>query len=161
MPRRPRLLPVTAAVAGALLLAACGSSAPPEVTAYAAGKALVVAPTLYCPLDLDQARCTVGTTSELAVPAGTPLQLSLPGEIAEAPWRLIAVYRTADGQERQDDQVFRPDERLAVTVAPQDPAEQLLGVEIQLPSSVIDEQGAPIARATWGIATDPATLGQG
>ena len=36
---------------------------------------------------------------------------------------------------------------------PSDPDLQLLGVEIQLPSAVVDEAGEPIAHAVWAIKT--------
>ncbi len=51
-------------------------------------------PTQYCNLYLED--CAEIAITTLAVPAGYPLQLSLPTEISDAPWRLIAVYGDAE-----------------------------------------------------------------
>jgi len=64
--------------ASAALLAGCGSGAPPEVT-FAAGAASVVAkPTQYCDLKLQDCQSDANAPVRLAVPAGTPLRVSVP-----------------------------------------------------------------------------------
>jgi len=136
----------------------CSSSTPlPQITFYADYTTTVTGPTTYCSFDF--AQCSTGSTAQLPVRPGTPLQVSLPTEIGEAPWRLLTSYRTAAGVDEIVQHYYRPGERLAVTVTPPEQGDQLIGVEIQLPSGATDPQGNPIARATWSVRTDPAVIG--
>ena len=144
--------------AAAVVLLPGGTPESPQLTAYSDGEVVSVPPTLYC--DVGITSCEVGATASLPVPAGRVLQVSLPSAIAEAPWRLLTVVTLADGTQRTDARFFRPGERIAVTVGSTDPTEQLSGIEVQLPSSVLDADGLPRARATWGISTDPAVIAQ-
>lgn len=124
----------------------------PQITAYAYGETITVGPTGYCSLDLRE--CTHGELVNLNVPAGQPLQLSLPKEIADAPWRLVMVYQSPDGDIAPQERYYQSGEADAVTVvSDKSPAWQLNGVEIQLPSAVVDESGLPHARAVWAIKT--------
>nr|WP_068161630.1 DUF2771 domain-containing protein [Rhodococcus phenolicus] len=123
----------------------------PTVTAFARGTSVTVEPTQHCNLYLED--CIENPLGMLDVPAGYPLQLSLPSEIADAPWRLIVVYGDPKtGETFVDGRLFAPGEQRAVTV-PSDPEIQLLGVEIQLPSAVQDETGTAIAHAVWAVQT--------
>lgn len=124
---------------------------PPTVTAFAHGTTVTAEPTQHCNIYLED--CVEHPITMLDVPAGYPLQLSLPAEISDAPWRLIAVYGDLQtGQTFLDGVMFESGAQRAVTV-PSDPTVQLLGVEIQLPSAVVDEAGEPIAHAVWAIQT--------
>ena len=157
------LLAVVVVLAGVLTAAAVtllpgGTPENPQLTAYSDGEAISVPPTLYC--DVGITSCEVGATASLPVPAGGVLQVSLPSAIAEAPWRLLTVFTLADGTQRTQADFYRPGDRIAVTVGSTDPGEQLSGIEVQLPSSVLDSDGLPRARATWGISTDPAVIAQ-
>ncbi len=153
MLKRLGLLACTVAVsAGAVGCAA--STDHPQVTVYGDHSSAVVAPQRYCTLDLSH--CDESPLAQLPMRSGYPLQISLPREIADAPWRLITAYRTTTGEDRVTETYYRPGQRLAVTVTPPDPSDQLTGVEIQIPSSVIDPDGTPRARATWAVRTDPA-----
>lgn len=129
----------------------------PQITFYADYTTTVTGPTTYCSFDFT--RCSTGATAQLPVPPGSPLQISLPTDIADAPWRLLTSYRTPSGSDEIEQTYYRPGQRLAVTVTPPDPRDQLTGVEIQLPSGATDPQGNPIARATWSVRTDPALAG--
>lgn len=123
----------------------------PTITAYAHGRMVTAEPTQHCNINLEE--CIDNPITMIDVPAGYPLQLSLPAEITNAPWRLIAVYGDRrSGQTFLDGVMFEPGRQRAVTV-PSDPSTQLLGIEIQLPSAVIDEAGEPIAHAVWAIQT--------
>jgi Protein of unknown function (DUF2771) len=124
----------------------------PQITAYSYGETITVAPAEYCGFDLTD--CTQGNLAVLDVPAGQPLQLSLPKEIADAPWRLVMVYQGPEGKLEPQERYYRSGEADAVTVvSDRSPAWQLNGVEIQLPSAVVDENGLPHARAVWAIKT--------
>lgn len=120
-------------------------SAPPSlptVTAYAQGRAVTVEPGL-CSAD---GTCAGLEAVMLEVPAGRPLQLSLPSEIAESDWRLNVTYgdpRTGEIFEGFRD--YTPGQARAVTV-PSDPGAQLLNVVLELPAT--GEQ-APV----WAIQT--------
>ncbi|MBL1077648.1 DUF2771 domain-containing protein [Nocardia sp. 2] len=115
------LLVFVAAVAAVVALAV--RDAPehePDITAYAYGRSVVVEPYMYCntrmqdclvlPADIaaeqlpdgvvcsEGTECRTGTSAELNIPGGYPLQLSLPKQVVNAPWLLTAVYQTPDGR---------------------------------------------------------------
>ncbi len=140
-------------IVAAVVLALHGKEKPqPEIQAYAHGKTVTVQPYRYCTVNLED--CTEGAVAELDVPAGYPLQISLPKGISSAPWRLVAVYQLADGALLQTDRYYAKDEVAAVTVqSDTNPKLQLNGIEIQLPSAVVDETGLPRAHAIWSIKT--------
>ncbi|MEV0947788.1 DUF2771 domain-containing protein [Rhodococcus sp. NPDC049939] len=122
----------------------------PEITAFAHDRTERVVPLGYCNLYLED--CAGGGITELDVPPGYPLQLSMPPEIVNAPWRLFAIYEDPSGNAIIMEQTHRAGETHAVTV-PSSEELQLAGVEIQLPSAVVDEEGLPHARAVWSIKT--------
>ncbi len=137
----------------AVVFALKGAEKPqPEIAAYAHGKTVTVHPYRYCTVDLED--CTEGDVAALEVPIGYPLQISLPTAISDAPWRLVAVYQLPDGELLQTDRYYGKGEVAAVTVeSDANPALQLNGIEIQLPSAVVDETGLPRAHAIWSIKT--------
>ncbi|QNG21137.1 DUF2771 domain-containing protein [Rhodococcus triatomae] len=122
---------------------------PVTVTAFADGTSVTVPPFQYCTMDLQD--CTEGDVTILELRPGSPLQLSLPSEVSSVRWRLLAVYETADGG-TVEEQLFAPGDASAVTV-PSSIENPLIGVEIQLPSSVVDEQERPFVHAVWSIQT--------
>ncbi|NLU82427.1 DUF2771 domain-containing protein [Rhodococcus sp. HNM0569] len=124
---------------------------PVSVTAYSHGSTVEVTPYLYCTVNLED--CSEeGTIAPLDVPAGMPLQLSLPSEISSAPWRLLTVYQGPNGEPVVQARIYLSNDASAVTV-PSTPELPLVGVEIQLPSAVVDEQGQPKARAVWAVGS--------
>lgn len=155
MRKRLGLLLCTVAL-GAGVVGCSTSIAPPQVTFYADHATTVTGPTTFCSFDFTH--CSTGATAQLPVRVGLPLQVSLPTDIGQAPWRLLTSYRTPAGVNEIIQRYYRPGERLAVTVTPPSPRDQLTGVEIQLPSGATDPQGNPIARATWSVRTDPALI---
>jgi hypothetical protein len=122
----------------------------PQITAFASGSTVEIEPMVYCTVWLED--CTPGRQSVLLVPRGEVLQLSLPREIADAPWKLVLEYAKPDGTlyqkviERTGAEHGAP----AITIATKD---QLTLVELQLPSAVIDESGARAAHAFWSLRT--------
>ncbi|EOM77855.1 DUF2771 domain-containing protein [Rhodococcus rhodnii] len=126
-------------------------SEPARITAYTHGTTSEVAPYVYCGIYLDE--CVGDEESTfLDVPPGMPLQLSLPSEISDAPWLLIAAYMAPDGTGIAAPSSYAAGEAAAVTV-PSSEEFPLIGVEIRLPSAVIDENENPQARAVWSVAT--------
>ena len=150
MPRRLLAVPVAA-----LLLAGCGSEEPPQVT-FAAGSATAVAgPAQYCDIELTECTGDPAAPVTLAVPAGTPLQVTVPSEIAQAPWQVAFSYRDAAGSPIDArSPVFGADERSDWTLELTTPEDRLLRAEVQLygpPPQVNPETGEieyPI-RASW------------
>lgn len=92
------MLPVLAA---ALLAAGCGGSPPPDVTFAAGATSIVAKPTQYCDIDLTNCNSDATAPVELAVPVGTPLQISVPEQISSTPWQVVFSYR--DGKGAQTD----------------------------------------------------------
>jgi Protein of unknown function (DUF2771) len=124
-----RLLPV---LVTALVVAGCGSSAPPDVT-FAAGTVNVVAkPTQYCDIDLTNCSSDAAAPVELAVPSGTPLQVTVPDAIASTPWQVVFTYR--DGTGAQTDgrsPVFAVNAQHAYSLELPGPTDRLLGAQVQ------------------------------
>ncbi len=116
----------------------------PVVTAYSNGKTVDVQAGV-CDSTM---RCADLEVAYLPVQAGTPLQMSLPKDIAEGDWRLNVQFgdpRTGEVFEGFRD--YTPGEVYSVTV-PTRENEQLLGVIIQQPSS---RDFAPV----WAVQTLP------
>ena len=123
----------------------------PEISAYSHGQLVRVGPYRYCevlnPTDCDTPR----TDGELAVDPRHAVQLSVPPEIARAPWILVRSYEGSDVIDE-----FRPDTKLAVTIPTVDPHRgRLFGVAVQLPTLVRDEAGNefPVPHAEWSVRT--------
>jgi Protein of unknown function (DUF2771) len=154
-----RLFPVLAA---ALVVAGCGGTAPPDVT-FAAGATDVVAkPTQYCDIDLTNCTSDAAAPVELTVPAGTPLQITVPDAIASTPWQVVFSYR--DGAGAQTDgrsPVFGVNAQRAYRLELPGPTDRLLTAQVQQygpPPQADAETGElefPI-RASWVLTAKPA-----
>jgi len=159
------VLVVIVAVAVVVTVAVRNATTPdPALTAYAHGKTVTVAPYRYCTvagvaetgqlsLQCRQSDLTV----PLTVPAGYPLQLSLPPKIANAPWIMISEYILPDHRTVvQGTKTYRDVKpgTLAVTV-PSRPNLRLIGVELQLVVPARDETGREFFEPyqAWSIKT--------
>ena len=147
-----RLLPVAAAV---LLFAGCGSDEPPAVTFAVGDTSVTAGPTQYCDMALTECTGDPAAPVELAVPAGTPVQVTVPDAIAQTPWQVVFSYRDAGGaQADQRSPVFAPDERSIWTLELATPADRLLTAQVQQygpPPQINPDTGEvefPI-RASW------------
>ena len=148
---------LAAVPATALLLAGCAAEEPPppQVT-FAAGEASMVArPAQYCDVQVTECVTDVAAPVRLAVPPGTPLQVTVPPEIAQTPWQVVFSYTDATGapvDERSP--VFAPDERSAWTLELGAPQARLVTAEVQQygsptePDPRTGEREFPI-RASW------------
>lgn len=160
------LLVLVAVTAGVVAIAA--HNAPhhdPEITAYAHGTAVTVPPYQYCDLRvigedrLEMSDCRQNEVVDLTTPPGYPLQLSLPSEIADAPWRGYLVYVLPGDTEILTQEIRHtdyPKGTVALTIDSQPTPElRLIGVEIQLPVPAIDETGreTTVPHASWSIRT--------
>ncbi len=124
-----RLLP---AVAVALAVAGCGSSAPPTVTFTAGPGDVVAKPTQYCDIDLKNCSSDAAGPVELTVPPGTPLQITVPDAIASTPWQVVFSYRDSAGTQTDGrSPVFAVNAQSAYSLQLPAPADRLLGVQVQ------------------------------
>lgn len=123
----------------------------PEISAYSRGVATVVGPFQYCQV-LDLNDCLApGAQGELRVGDRDPVQLSVPSEIAKAPWRLLRVYEDPVDTTQT---VYRPESRFAVTIPTVDPQRgRLTGIAVQLLTLVQDETGEifELPHAEWSV----------
>jgi hypothetical protein len=161
------VLVVIVAVAAVVTLAVHNTTKPdPELTAYAHGKSVTVAPYRYCTVAgvADTGRLSLNCrqsdlTVPLNVPAGYPLQISLPKKIADAPWVMMREYVFPDNRTTVRDVTTYRDVKagtLALTVPSRPtPNLRLIGVELQLVLPARDAAGrefyAPYQ--AWSINT--------
>ena len=149
-------------LAAALLLAAgCGTGGPPEVSFTAAGSTVTARPTQYCDLKLTDCTDDAAAPVQLAVPAGTPLRVAVPDEVAEAPWHVVFSYRDGDGQ-RVDGRspLLAADQRDYTLTLPR-PGDRLLAAQVQQfgPAPQINEQTGEVefpVRGSWVLTTPVA-----
>ena len=126
------------------------SSKYPEISAYSHGHTVRVGPYRYCAV-LNPTDCEVfEDQGELRVTERGAVQLSVPPEIAKAPWVLLRQYEDSDVVEE-----FRPDTRLAVTIPTVDPRlGKLNGVAVLLPTLIrVDGEEVPAPHAEWSVRT--------
>lgn len=154
-----RLLPALAALAVVAVVAGCGGGGEPPQVRFAAGPDGVDArPTQYCNLENTDCRNDADAPVSLAVPPGTPLQITVPPEIAETPWQVVFSYRDATStpiDERTE--VFAPDERSDYVLALPAPTDRLLTAQVQQygPPPVANPETGGIdfpIRASWVLS---------
>lgn len=136
---------------GAWLLAHKHGPARPEISAYSHGHLARVGPYLYCNvLNLDDCEAPQAQ-GELPVTERYPVQLSVPRAIGRTPWRLLQVYEDPINTTVT---IFRPDNRLAVTIPTVDPQRgRLTGIVVQLLTLVLDSGGelTDVPHAEWSV----------
>lgn len=151
------ILLLVAATAGVVWsLARDAEPKDPELTAYAHGTTVTVPPFRYCTVRMED--CRQGETVHLDVPAGNPLQISLPDSLVDSPWELLPLYARENGEivERPSSYRDHPANTRALTVASRpEPGLELIGVELQVMIIAIDEAGNefPLPHAVWSIKT--------
>ncbi|MFC0114811.1 DUF2771 family protein [Kibdelosporangium aridum] len=119
---------IASLVAGGLLLAGCAAPHDPEVTFFADGETVNIGPSPACDATLEECR----PTGALAVPGGQPLSISVPKQIADAPWLVVFRYRAADGSvQKARSSLFRAGETYAYTLRTPTAGDQLMHVEVQ------------------------------
>ena len=141
--------------AAAVLLAGCGSSAPPTVTFAVSGQVLTAAPTQYC--DNKMQNCTGDPNSRVStpVPPGTPVQITVPQEVSDAPWQVAFAYVGKDGRTTNGrSPISAPKQRTDYTLTLPAPTDRLVTAQVQLfgPAPQADPTTGQITfpvRATW------------
>ena len=139
----------------ALLAAGCGSGTPPEVTFSAADTSVTARPTQYCDLKLTECSDDAGAPVRLDVPAGTPLQVTVPDGVAEAPWHVVFSYRNEGGEQIDArSPLFPADEQREYTLTLPTPTDRLVTAQVQQfgPAPQINEETNEIefpVRGSW------------
>ena len=151
-----------ALAAVALLAAGCGSGTPPQVTFTAADSSVTARPTQYCDLKLTECSDDATAPVRLAVPAGTPLRVAVPDDVAEAPWHVVFSYRN-EGGEQVDARspLFAADEQHDYTLTLPAPADRLVTAQVQQfgPAPQINEDTGEIefpVRGSWVLTATGA-----
>ncbi|MQA07319.1 MAG: DUF2771 family protein [Pseudonocardiaceae bacterium] len=154
------VLPISLATAG-LLLAGCGQPAPPEVTFYSWGQSIVADPQLYCQPEFNECQQDRKAAARLRVPAGEPLQISVPAEVADAPWVAVFRYRKPDGKRGPESRtpLFEAGSRHAYTLRPPGGGDQLTEVQIHRvvglqPPARPGGDMQFVSDATWALRTE-------
>jgi hypothetical protein len=157
---------VIAATAAVVAVAVHRAPRPdPQITAYAHGKSVTVPPFRYCTVsqanDTGQLSLSCkesGVTAALDTPPGSPVQLSLPRYLADAPWHMVLEYSFPDGTTvaQQHDHHEYPNGTMALTINSRPrPDLHLVGIEMQLLVPIRDETGnegfAPFQ--AWSLRT--------
>jgi hypothetical protein len=153
---------LTAVLAG-LLLAACSDPPPPplpEVTFSTEGSTVSARPFLHCDVMVTKCDRDDAAMARMRVPAGKPVTVTVPKDVAESPWSVVIQYRTAGGEQKDPETVatFVPNERSDYTVALPGTGDQLQTVEIKQ-ASAKQEPGATseiqlLARAVWSLQVE-------
>jgi Protein of unknown function (DUF2771) len=152
-----RFLSVATLCALATSLAGCGATQQvggPQVTFTAAGIVAAAKPAQYCDDKVTQCAQDPAAVVRLRVPAGTPVRVEVPAEVASAPWHVVFSYRRPSGEQVEGrSELFRPDRQRDYTLVLPEPADVLSTAQVQQFGirPIADERGAvsfPI-RASW------------
>jgi hypothetical protein len=151
------------AAAAALIigwLAGCGAGQPPTVTFGSSVGAVSIAPAQYCDLAVTKCENHPDAVAALAVPHGRPLRVSVPDEVAEAPWQVVFAFRPPGGGDpvKGRSTVFAPNQRHDYTLTLPDPGDQLLTAEVQqygggAPVPGPDGEPTFAIRGSWVLST--------
>ncbi|MFO7190815.1 MULTISPECIES: DUF2771 family protein [Thermocrispum] len=147
----PRRLPAVLLAALASTVAGCSASGPPELTVYADGKTMQLAPVQYCDVRVTECEANPQAAGLMTVRPDRPMQISVPPEVAESPW--LVYVQSVDAQGRPQPvqhEFFSPGEAYAYTARPA-PGQRLLTVEIQQAGAAFDDSGVIVARGVWSV----------
>lgn len=125
---------------------------------YADGDTVRTAPMLYC--DVRVRDCEKpAEPATLSARAGMPVQVSIPGDVADTPWSVTVQYRTNAGKVRYSHATFTSGQQHAYTADPPGSSNQILVVEIQQLGGALtkDANGnlQPLARGVWSLQVEP------
>lgn len=152
--RRSTLLALVMLAATGLAVAACAAPKP-AVTFFSGSHAARTLPARYCNQNLSSCQ-TSSLLARLSVPAGRPLQISVPPEIAGSPWLVTFKYRLANGQEQQGRTALFPSgQQYAYTLTMPAPDDQLETVEVDQIGAAMsqDQNGYELyVRAVWVLS---------
>ncbi|QRP46779.1 DUF2771 family protein [Amycolatopsis sp. FDAARGOS 1241] len=157
--RRSRLVAVLAA--GSLAVAGCSAPGPAEVTFYGDGHTIRVGPIGNCDLSTGVCSANPGAAGTLKVRPGRSVQVSVPKEIAEGPWKVTVQSIDGKGQPQPlKEDIITSGDQYAYTATPPSKDDQIVVVEIAQ-ATVISRTGdpndaEPITSALWSLQVQPA-----
>lgn len=127
-----RLVPIVfALLATAGVLAGC-SRPEPAVSFYSTGHQVSTLPAQYCDSKVTTCYTATGVSATLRVPAGSPVQISVPSEVANAVWVVVFRYREPNGTtDSGRSAFFRPGSQYAYTLTMPNPVDQLVLAQVQ------------------------------
>ncbi|WP_051343285.1 DUF2771 family protein [Pseudonocardia spinosispora] len=162
--RRSRLvvggvLAAVVVVVAAVVWVLVSSSGPPNVEfASVAGK-VSTGPAQYCDLKVTECQNRPDAVVKMAVPAGQPLQVTVPSSVSSTPWQVVFSYLAANGN-RVDGRspVFAPDKETSYTLSLPEAADQLATAQVQQYGGgqpTVDANGEPAfpIRGSWVLTT--------
>ncbi|MEC3978590.1 DUF2771 family protein [Amycolatopsis sp. H20-H5] len=161
--RRTRVMALLAA--GGFVVAGCSAPGPAEVTFFADGKTVNVTPLAACDPKTGKCSSDPDAAGKLKVRPGKPVQISVPGEIADSLWKVTAQYVNAKGEPQPlQETLVTSRDRYAYTVTPPSASDQILVVEIAQAAAISrtgnPEDAEPITIALWSLQIDPAPTHQ-
>jgi len=141
-----------------------GCEAPrPDVTFFGNRSAVQTAPTHWC--DVDETASTVSCTEtavedvpRLSLRPGQQVQINVPGAVGSTPWTVYFRYVDAKGELADGRSEVFSDGRLAYTLQPLTPQDQLTYVEVQSAFVLVpgDQGGVDFAATrAWLLLVDP------
>ncbi|MEU4666526.1 DUF2771 family protein [Amycolatopsis sp. NPDC023774] len=157
--RRSRLVAVLAA--GGLAVAGCSAPGPAEVTFYGDGHTINVGPIGNCDVKTGICAANPGAAGRLKLRPGKPVQISVPKEVAEGPWKVTVQFVNGKGQPQPlKEDIITSGDRYAYTAMPPTKDDQIVVVEIAQ-ATVVSRTGdpndaEPITSALWSLQVQPA-----
>ena len=138
-----------AAVIGSV--AAC-SKPEPAITFFSHGSTVSSQPSAYCDIQVTKCYATDRPVQTLRVPAGTPLQISVPDDVANATWAVSFQYTDANGRKQSErSPVFTARTRYAYTLTAPAPADQITLVQVGIIGGI--EMAPNDTAPNWLITT--------
>ncbi|HEX6353004.1 DUF2771 family protein [Actinophytocola sp.] len=145
-----------------LVLAGCSSNETPaavpqpKVDFTVAGKKVTAKPFIYCDVKVEDCRRDNAAMIKMAVPPNTPVQVTVPREVADTPWSVVIQYTTAAGEQKAPVTVgtFGPGKETTFEAIPPDAGAQLQTVEVKQAGGVLVEgETGPeaVTRAAWSL----------
>ena len=152
-----RTLLAGSAAAVLLLAAGCGSE-PPQVTFAVGGTTVSARPAQYCDIKLTECTDDGEAAVRLAVPAGTPLEVAVPDEVAQAPWHVVFSYLDGTGKQVDARSPLLAAKQHGYTLTLPEPADRLVTAQVQQfgPAPQINEQSGEVefpVRGSWVLNT--------
>ncbi|GLZ34325.1 hypothetical protein Lesp02_65120 [Lentzea sp. NBRC 105346] len=150
---------LTVLACAALVLTGCGTPHDPEVTFYAAGKTIRVTPSYYC--DLRGGNCVQKQAASMKVPAGKPVQISVPGQLADGRWEVVYSYldpvspTKSDLVGKQSETLLGRGKDYTYTVTVPRPVNQLVRIEVHEAAAAVLADGSLATRGVWIVDIEP------
>lgn len=134
-PNRRIGVAVSMLVGVGLLVAGCGSGEPPTVEFSSTAGSVSAAPAQYCDVKVTKCDNRPDAVAHLVVPAGQPLRIAVPDDVAAGPWHVVFSYRNTVGADQAQvdarSPVFAPKQRHDYELVLPDPTDQLITAQVQ------------------------------